>query len=191
LSSVKPDDGERMGDPTSADSLEELLRRFHDGDPEGFAGLYRIWARRLFATAIRMLGRREDAEDAMQEAFLRFHAKGSALRADQATAWMHRVLINVCLDRIRRAGRRPESALDDGMGSGAPRAGAVRIDLARAVRDLPDRARSIFIMHDVEGMKHREIAEALGLTVGGTKSQLFRARETLRNALSAGRGEAE
>lgn len=185
---MKPDDGERMGAPTSTESLEVHLRRFHDGDPEGFAGLYRMMARRLYGTALRMLGRGEDAEDAMQEAFLRFHAKGSGLPADQVGAWLHRVLINVCVDRIRRSGRRPEASLDESRAAAAPGAAADRVDLARAVRDLPERARIIFVMHDVEGLKHREIAGLLGLTEGGTKSQLFRARELLRRALTAAPG---
>jgi len=179
-----------MGGPISGESLDELLCRFRDGDMEAFAGLYRILARKLYGTALRMLGRGEDAEEAMQETFLRFHGKGAGVPPEQVGFWMHRVLLNVCLDKLRREKRRPSAALiEDGAVAPARSPGAC-LDLERAVRRLPERARVIFLLHDVEGLTHREIAQVLGVTVGGTKSQLFRARESLRKILAPAPGSA-
>jgi len=138
FSSMKPDDGERMESSTIAESLAHLLALFRSGDPEGFAGLYRALGRGLYGAALRMLGRGEDAEEAMQETFLRFHAKGGAVTADQLSPWLHRVLLNVCLDRLRRAKRRPEAALHEDVAGAPSGKRAERLDLSRAVSLLPD-----------------------------------------------------
>jgi RNA polymerase sigma-70 factor (ECF subfamily) len=164
------------------------------GSTTAFNALYRRHGRGLFGTARRMLGRAEDAEDVMQEAFITLFEKDPDLRAGEEGAWLHRVLVNRCIDRIRARKRRPEDSIDVPEGEPGPRlpgvpagSSAERIDLPRAVDTLPERARLVFLLHDVEGFRHADVAGALGITEGSSKSQLFRARELLRARLGAGR----
>ena len=169
-----------METATGGETLDEVLQRSLGGDAAACTELYRRLGRPLYGTALRMLGRPEDAEDAMQETFLTLYCKTPDLLAAQLGAWLHRVLVNHCIDRIRRRTRWQEQEWTEvTTGSPAPPNG-VRIDLERAVERLPKRAKLIFVLHDVEGFKHKEVAEMLGLKEGTTKSQLFRAREMLR-----------
>lgn len=173
-----------------AQSLSDLARRARQGDEAAFLALYERLARTLYGTALRMLHSREEAEDVVQEAFLAFHRHG-ADGPDSPEAWLRRVTINGCIDRIRRRRRRrAEETLDpahDGAAGGAAPA-VLRLDLERAVARLPERARLVFLLHDVEGLGHAELAAVLGISTGASKSQLFRAREILRGFL---RGPAE
>lgn len=148
-----------------------------------FEEAYERHARSLYGTALRMLGRREDAEDAMQETFLTFHRHRRELDPVQLGGWLRRVMVNHCIDRIRRRGRRPEEGWNEevqGRSAGTPTS---RIDLKDAVARLPERARMVFLLHDVEGFRHHEVAEVMGITEGGSKSQLWRARGLLRGRL--------
>ena len=163
------------------ESLESLLQRCRDGDPDGFTELYRQLSRPLYGTALRMLGRAEDAEDAMHDTFVSFHRNMPDVPAAQLPAWLHRVLVNQCIDRLRRRRRWVETEFNETTRPAPRRAPAgLRVDLEKAIARLPKRARMVFMLHDVEGYKHTEVGELLGLTVGATKSQLFRAREILR-----------
>jgi RNA polymerase sigma-70 factor (ECF subfamily) len=162
--------------------LEPLRGR----EPVGLQEAYRRFGRSLYGTALRLLRRREDAEDAMQDTFLAFHRTRPALPADQAEPWLRRVLVNRCLDRLRRGRRWRALELSDGPSGGAAPAGYLRVDLERAVARLPEGARLVFVLHDVEGFKHREIGEIMGLSEGTTKSQLSRARSLLRELLDGG-----
>ncbi len=175
-----------MGVAAGTDSLEDLLRRCRAGDAGGFTALYGRYGRMLYGTALRMLGRPEDAEDAVQETFVRLCRKAAELEPERLTSWLRRVLVNLCLDQFRRRRSRAEEELEPSAIAGAhPREG-LGLDLRTAVTRLPERARLVFVLHDVEGFKHREIAALLGLSEGSTKSQLFRARELLRAAITAG-----
>jgi RNA polymerase sigma-70 factor (ECF subfamily) len=146
-----------------------------------FEAIYREYGGRLYGTALRMMRRSEEAEDAVQDAFLSYHSSGQRLPRDQAGPWLHRVVVNRCLDSLRR-GKRWKSAefteetvvlelSNEGLG----------LDLENAVSRLPEKARLVFVLHDVEGFKHRELGEMLDLSEGTTKSQLFRARRMLRD----------
>jgi len=164
------------------------------GSTTAFTALYSRHGRGLFATARRMLGRAEDAEDVMQDAFLTLFQKDPDLRVGEEGAWLHRVMVNKCIDRIRTRKRRPEDSIDIPEGEPGPRLPGVpatpspeRVDLPRAVETLPERARLVFLLHDVEGFRHTDVADALGISEGSSKSQLFRARELLRARLGAGR----
>jgi RNA polymerase sigma-70 factor (ECF subfamily) len=156
----------------------------HEGS--SIAELYRLLGRRMYGTAWRMLQNREEAEDAVQDAFLALHRATLALDPDESAAWLHRTLTNRCIDRLRHRGRWHEEALPDDLPPSGPRPlKAEWMDLERAVAKLPPRARLVFLLHDVEGFKHGEVAGLLEISEGASKSQLFRARDLLRRALVA------
>jgi RNA polymerase sigma-70 factor, ECF subfamily len=156
--------------------------------PANAAALFETWGRGLFGTALRLLRRAEEAEDVLQEAFLAYHRQDLQLPMDEGRAWLRRVVVNRSLDRLRAGKRwRLEEISDDRLGSTAGNEsghGAARLDLERAVATLSDLARQIFLLHDVEGYEHREIAEVLNIPVGTSKSYLSRARATLRGLLA-------
>jgi RNA polymerase sigma-70 factor (ECF subfamily) len=154
------------------------------------ADLFRSLGRHLRGTALRMLRAAEDAEDVVQEAFLAYHRHGMALPENEAGAWLHRVVVNRALDRLRSRSRWRLEELSDDAAAGPAAAGPrrsddQRLDIERAVEALPEAARLVFVLHDVEGYKHREIAERLGISEGTSKSQLFRARGIVRRELGA------
>lgn len=153
-------------------------------DDAAVAEAYRRHAPRLFGTALRLLRRREDAEDAVQDAFVALVRSHPEILPDGAGAWLHRVVVNGSLDRLR-AGRRwrTEELSDAVPGVASRRPDPVGLDLRRAVARLPERARLVFLLHDVEGLRHEEVGAALGIDPGTSKSQLARARGLLRDAL--------
>ena len=116
----------------------------------------------------------------MQETFLTLCRRVPDLPAQRLGAWLHRVLVNQCLDRLRRGKRWKQSELDEHVAPGESPQPGLGLDIERAVSRLPEKARLVFLLHDVEGLKHRELGELLGLSEGTSKSQLFRARRMLR-----------
>lgn len=173
-------------DVTPSTPASELSLRALRGDEEAFLALYDRLARKLHGTALRMLGSREEAEDVIQETFVTFLDKAAADPPGNPGGWLHRVTVNLCLDRLRRRRRRPEEALDTAPLLSRPAPRALRLDLESALATLPAGAREILLLHDVEGLKHREIAELLSISEGGSKSQLFRARSLMRATLAEG-----
>lgn len=169
-----------------------LAERCRAGDLAAFEDLYRTHGGRLYAVAYRMLGHADDAEDMLQEVFLTAFRKIGSYRGDSSLGtWLYRLGVNVCLDRLRSKARRNElrtDALeaDDPPPQHADRGLGVvhRLDLERAIRDLPDGCRAAFLLHDVEGFEHREIASLLGIAEGTSKSQVHKARRRLRSALA-------
>ncbi len=173
------------------------LARAQAGDHHAFAQLYSLHKRRVYSLCLRMVGNIAEAEDLTQEAFLQLHRKIGTFRGDSAfSTWLHRLAINVVLMHLRKKGltlisldEAMEPAPDEGPGRsfGAPDltlAGAIdRLALERAVADLPAGYRLIFILHDVEGFEHNEIAVMLECSIGNSKSQLHKARLKLREAL--------
>jgi RNA polymerase sigma-70 factor, ECF subfamily len=172
----------------------ELAARCRAGDAGAFEELYRQHARRLFSLVVRMIGSVDDAEDLLQEVFLQAHRKLSGFRGDSALGtWLYRLTMNLCLDHLR--GRqmrmnRATASLDDNASEepAAPQpvvpTPVSRVDLERAIEMLPDGARATFLLHDVEGFEHREIAQILGISEGTSKSQVHKARMKLRTILS-------
>lgn len=168
-----------------------LAARCRAGAPGAFEELYRTHAPRMFALACRLVGR-TDAEDLLQDMFLTAHRKLDQYKGDASLGtWLFRLGTNLCLDHLRsRSGRFAQ--LTDGFSDDPPaamRAGPVlgvidRLDLERALATLPAGARSVFVLHDVEGLEHREVAALLGVSEGTSKSQLHKARCRLRAALS-------
>jgi RNA polymerase sigma-70 factor, ECF subfamily len=174
-----------------------VLARAQAGDHLAFAQLYTLHKRRIYSLCLRMVGNVAEAEDLTQEAFLQLHRKIGTFRGDSAfSTWLHRLAINVVLMQLRKKGlslvsldEAMEPAPEDGPGRsfGAPDlklVGAIdRLALERAVADLPAGYRLIFILHDVEGFEHNEIAAMLDCSIGNSKSQLHKARLKLREAL--------
>ncbi len=150
----------------------------------GFSTLYQEHGRSLYGTALRMLQRPEDAEDAVQEAFLTLYRRAPTVEPLRVGAWLHRVLVNHCIDQLRRSRRWRLSEVTESVSVTRPRQDGASLDLERAVARLPQRARLVLLLHDVEGFTHQETAELLDLSEGTSKSQLSRARRLLREQLS-------
>ena len=177
----------------------ELVRQAQMGDGEAFARLYETHKRRVYGICLRITRERAEAEDCTQEAFLQCFQKLSTFRGDSAlSTWLYRLTVNVVLMRLRTSHGKPVSldtgsCLEDSGESAILNAcpvddlsltGAVdRIALRRALHRLPPGYRTIFLLHDVEGKAHSEIARELGCSIGNSKSQLHQARVRLRGFL--------
>jgi RNA polymerase sigma-70 factor (ECF subfamily) len=163
------------------------------GDRRAFERLYAAHVNRVFTLCTRMCGSRVRGEELTQDVFVRAWEKLPQFRGDAAfSTWIHRVAVNIVLTDRKNEGRARRRTKDDDEESGeeifasaatTPR-DADRMDLAAAIDSLPPGARQIFVLHDVEGYKHEEIAEMCGITAGGSKAQLHRARLLLREALT-------
>ena len=158
------------------------------GDRRAFERLYRAHVDRVYALCARLAGDRALAEELTQDVFVRAWEKLPLFRGESAfSTWLHRLAVNVVLTARKSAGRRTAHAGggDDVIDAtpGRPLATGDRMDLEAAIAQLPPGARRVFVLHDVEGYKHEEIAERLGVTTGGSKAQLHRARMLLREAL--------
>lgn len=176
-----------MTQADSAQAAGDLAARCCAGEVEAFAEVYRAHGPSLYATACRMLGDRSEAEDIVQETFLTLLRRAGDLQTGNLAAWLRRVVANACIDRIRARGRWRTEEVDDVHLAAVPEAPAtLRVDLERAVGALPPGARTVFLLHDVEGFLHSEVAAMLGIAEGASKSQLFRARALLRRSLDGG-----
>ena len=163
------------------------VRRAAAGDADAFERLYRRHVARIFSLANRMIGP-EDAEDATQEVFIRAWEKLGSFRGEAGFGtWLHRLAINQLLSSRATRSRRRDREQDHPVAIDNARAQRAETDLQMdfevAIAQLPDGAREVFVLHDIEGFKHREIAKQLGVTEGTTKAQLHRARMTLRQYL--------
>jgi RNA polymerase sigma-70 factor (ECF subfamily) len=170
-----------------------LVERCRRGDLAAFEDLYRAHAGKLFSVACRMLGNASDAEDLLQEIFLSAHRKLDGFRGESALGtWLYRLATNHCLDYLRsRAARTNQltDTLDDeprlyeASSRGLAEQTVAKMDLERAMARLPEGCRAAFVLHDVQGLEHREVAEALGIAEGTSKSQVHKARLRLRAML--------
>jgi len=183
----------RAGAPQVRADETALVARCRSGDLSAFEEIYRAHAGRLYSVACRMLGNPTDAEDLLQEIFLAAHRKLDSFRGDSALGtWLYRLATNLCLDYLRsRAGRTNQltDALDDEPGladagsRGLADRAVTRMDLERALTKLPEGCRAAFVLHDIEGLEHKEVAEVLGIAEGTSKSQVHKARLRLRALL--------
>jgi len=183
-------------------SEAEAIERAKQGDGTAFEILYNLHKRRVYSLCLRMTANTAEAEDLTQEAFLQLFRKISTFRGESAfSTWLHRMSVNVVLMRLRKKGL-PIVPLDDPLESeedatkkepGAADlrlSGAVdRLEIQRAIDALPPGYRSIFVLHDVEGYEHNEIAGLVGCSIGNSKSQLHKARMKLRELLKTSRAE--
>ncbi len=161
------------------------------GDRRAFERLYRLHVNRVFTLCARMVSDRTRAEELTQDVFVRAWEKLHLFRGESAFGtWLHRLTVNVVLNDRKTEGRQRSRFEDDEDGDGVdglaarPTTPGDRMDLEMAIAKLPKGARRVFTLHDVQGYKHEEIAEMLGVTTGATKAQLHRARMLLREALS-------
>lgn len=186
-------DRDRDGGPARGGSAEPdpaTIERARQGDLQAFESLYRSSVGRVYALCLRWsAGDAARAEDFVQEVYLRVWERlGSFEGRAQFSSWVHRVAVNRLTDLLRIEIRRSELApmdaeLDPAFDAGN-RSPELRLDLEAAIRSLPAGARIVFVLHDVEGYGHEEIAAMTGLSIGTSKSQLHRARRLLRARLS-------
>jgi len=185
---------------TDADDMPEAraIRLACEGESRAFERLYKLHSRRVYGLCLRIAGNQAEAEDLTQDAFLQLFRKIHTFRGESSfSTWMHRLTVNVALMRSRRK-RHPEVSLDAAVQPGEANSKPVmelggpdlrlsgvldRMTLSKAIDQLPDGYREVFILHDVEGYKHDEIAGILGCSIGNSKSQLFKARLRLRELL--------
>lgn len=183
--------------PPGERTEREIIRLAQAGDAAAFEHLYAKHSRRVYAVCLRMTANPSLAEDLTQEAFLQVFRKIHTFRAESAfSTWLHRLAVNIVLMR-RRVKRLNETPLDatfekDGETLPAREMGVVdsgvsglvdRLNLKRALGELPPGYRRAFVLHDVLGYEHHEIAQALGCSIGTSKSQLHKARLRLRKIL--------
>lgn len=180
--------------PTEA----EAIRCAQEGDASAFEYLYNAHSKRVYSICLRMLRDRSDAEDLTQQVFLRVFQKLSTFRGDSCfSTWLHRVTVNAVLMHLRRKKPteiQPGDAFPVPTKSEDPHALAVdntlpdtaeRLNLTRAIHKLPAGYKRLFLLHDVLGYQHGEIAELVGCSVGCSKSQVHKARRRLRSLLSS------
>jgi len=163
-------------------------------EPGTFEDLYRQQASRIYTLACRMAGSPEDGEDLLQEIFLQAYRKLGSFKGESAIGtWLYRLAVNHCLDVLRsrqaKMTRVTESLDEEGAAEPAATSPTVptavsRLDLERAIARLPAGCRTAFVLHDVEGFEHNEIAKLLGVSEGTSKSQVHKARMKLRAMLS-------
>ena len=169
---------------------KELIARVLEGDPSAERRLYDAHVDRVFRLVYRMAGDLDRAKDYTQETFIRAFSRLAEFRGEAAlSTWIGSIAISVALNGLRKVRRMRdrEVALDD-----APQMGRLSVEaepdlktrLAQAIDGLPEGYRAVFVMHDVEGYTHEEIASSLGVHPGTSKAQLFRARARLREALA-------
>lgn len=182
----------------------DLVRRAQQGDPDAFASLFHAHKARIYSICLRMTNNTAEAEDLTQDAFMQVFRKLATFRGDSAlSTWLYRIAVNTVLMHFRKKALRQVS-LDEPYnqdarlvkreyGSKDDRlSGCVdRIALTRAIRELPDGYRTIFLLHEVEGYEHQEIAELLDCSVGNSKSQLHKAKLRIRELLGHAREEAQ
>ena len=184
----------------SADLTEaDAIRLAQNGDAQAFEFLYRMHSRRVYALCLRMTGNSVEAQDLTQDAFLQLFRKIQSFRGESSfSTWLHRLTVNVVLMRFRKK-RCPEVSLDETFSTdeegAAPRIeigepdlrvrGTIdRLLIQRAIDRLPDGYKLMFLLHDVQGYGHEEIAEILGCSIGNSKSQLHKARMRMRELLT-------
>lgn len=172
--------------------MNETVRRAQQGDQSAFRTLYQTHVGRVYAVCLRLTGNASEAEEHTQDVFVRVWERLGSFRGESAfSTWLHRLTVNEVLQARRSAGRRNarvtlagdplELEAAPAPPSGNPGAGSS--DLAQAIARLPAGARMVFVLHDVEGYQHDEVAALLDIAEGTSKAQLFRARRLLREML--------
>lgn len=175
----------------------EVVRRAQSGDVDAFEVLYRQHSPRIYALCLRLqAGDANDATELMQDVFIRAWRRLSTFRGDSAFgSWLHRLAVNTMLENARSERRRTARVLpmeDTSRLTGAARPSGIgmRMEMEEAIASLPKGARLAFVLHDVEGYQHQEIAQQLSVTTGTVKAQLHRARRLLRERLEGGSRES-
>ena len=171
--------------------VHDVVRRAQQGDVQAFESLYRAHGPAAYALARRMVGDEREARDLVQDIFVRAWERLASFRGESALAtWLHRLAVNVVVERLRATRRDVlRFADDDADAMPAPRSHAdadaidARLDLDAALATLPAGARTVFVLHDMEGYSHEEIAQMTGIAAGTARAQLWRARRHLMRRL--------
>ena len=181
----------------------DLVRRAQEGDPDAFSYLFSAHKTKTYSLCLRMTANTTEAEDLTQDAFLQAFRKLGTFRGDSAlSTWLYRVAVNTVLMHMRKKGlhavsldqpleqpdgsvKREQGKLDDRLSGSVD-----RIALTRAMKELPAGYRTIFVLHEVKGYEHHEIARLLRCSVGNSKSQLHKAKTRMRELLGLERREA-
>jgi RNA polymerase sigma-70 factor, ECF subfamily len=191
-----------LTDPKQKITEAEAIERAKQGDEAAFEVLYQLHKRRVYSLCLRMVSNPSQAEDLAQEAFLQLFRKIGTFRGESAfSTWLHRMTVNVVLMQLRKKGLpivsleetleadeetpRKEFGADDVKLTGS----VDRMQLERAINRLPPGYKTVFVLHDVEGFEHNEIAQMVGCSIGNSKSQLHKARLKLRDYLKSIRAE--
>lgn len=177
----------------TADSDFALAQRVAEADRTAFEILYKRHYRRVYSVVMRMAQNASEAEDLTQEVFIQLYRKAGSFRGESAfTTWLHRMTVNQVLMHFRKRSNKDERTTDDGetpeqIVNGTESAARMpvvnRLALNKAIAQLPNGYRTVFVLHDVEGYEHEEIARFMQFSVGTSKSQLHKARLKLRNLL--------
>jgi RNA polymerase sigma-70 factor, ECF subfamily len=178
-------------DAPAPDGLAEDVRSAQNGDIAAFERLYRAHAGRVYALCLRLTADGSRAETLAEDSFVKAWERLGTFRGDSSfafVAWLRQVTVNVVMGDQRAATRRTRRITttdDDAVldGASAPRMDAERLDLERAIRVLPEAARTVFVLHDVEGYGHQEIASLMGIAEGTSKAHLHKARGKLQEIL--------
>jgi RNA polymerase sigma-70 factor (ECF subfamily) len=170
----------------------ERIRRAQAGDIDAFELLYREHSPRIYALCLRLkAGDKSDATELLQDVFIKAWRRLDTFRGDSAfLSWLHRLAVNTMLENARSDQRRTARVLpmeDTSRLAGAARSSEIesKMDMESAIASLPKGARTAFVLHDIEGYQHQEIAEQLSVTIGTVKAQLHRARRLLRERLES------
>ncbi len=179
-------------------SEAEAIRLAQKGDAGAFEHIYRLHCRRVYSLCLRMVGKPAEAEDLTQEAFLQLFRKIATFRGESAfSTWLHRLSVNVVLMKLRKKSL-PETSLeemtepDEETGAPGREIGAAdplltgsidRVNLQRCIEQLPPGYKQVFVLHDIQGYEHNEIADMMDCSIGNSKSQLHKARMRLRELL--------
>jgi RNA polymerase sigma-70 factor (ECF subfamily) len=169
--------------------VRDWIRRARDGDAQAFERVYRTHVGRIYALCLRMTGDEQEAEERTQDVFVRAWEKLPSFRMESRfSTWLHRLAVNLVLQERRSKGRRrarfqtaPDmERFDRAAASAMP---GTRVDLERAIQALPDGAKQVLVLRDIQGFKYKEIAEMVGVSLGTVKAQIHRARGLVQEAL--------
>jgi len=178
-----------LADAQTIPHLDDAVRRAQSGDVPAFEEIYRAYRGRVHALTLRLSGDPTRAEDLTQDVFIKLWQKLDRFGGKSSFySWLYRMTVNLVIDRIRSdSGRKQHEVSDEDLGR-FPSANRgdrdARMDLEAAVAALPEGARLVLVLHDVEGYRHEDVADMLGIAQGTSKAQLHRARRLLRSMLS-------
>jgi RNA polymerase sigma-70 factor (ECF subfamily) len=178
----------------AGDAERTLLEACRQGQASAFEELYRTQAGRMKSVAMNLLGNTSDAEDAVQETFLKLYRSIPGFKGDsRLSTWLYRILVNTCHDLGRRRTRSREAPMTAVEGGAVPEPSAphvdhvLRLSLERSLERLEPGPKAVFVLYAVEGFKHREIAEILGIPEGTSRYTLFAAKKDLQASILASR----
>jgi RNA polymerase sigma-70 factor (ECF subfamily) len=167
--------------------VNDTVLRAQQGDHAAFRQLYEANAGRVLALCLRLAGDRHEAEEHTQDVFVRAWERLGSFRGESAfSTWLHRLAVNEVLQSRRTAARRNARVTlsdDEQLVEGVTLPAGTSPDLTQAIAALPDQARAVFVLFEIEGYQHEEIGRVMGIAEGTSKAQLFRARRLLRKAL--------